>query len=248
MFFRIQNNRSYFLSHKSSCKSKFQRLIEMGSTFSKTDNIDPHDNLTDSWFINISDTRISVTVAKTLSLGENFGILISLSKLPTKHLIVDFESNIYKIQEYNRIEARLKFVNCLKNFSNQKQNSLNFFQKQVIENSKCTTTFLKNNPHILITKSDKGNTTVAMDKNKYIHMERNNWCHALERDQCLAIVAVQIVELINSSNKCTKFMRAAHSILQRQNTVYSHKKYVILQHLLVMRLIVDTRWAKGAKP
>ena len=42
-------------------------------------------------------------------------------------------------------------------------------------------------------------------------------------------------------------MRAAHINLQRQNTVYSHKKYVILQHLLLMRLIVDTRWAKGAK-
>ena len=42
-------------------------------------------------------------------------------------------------------------------------------------------------------------------------------------------------------------MRAPHSNLQRQNTVYSHKKYVILQHLLLMRLIVDTRWARGAK-
>ena len=78
------------------------------------------------------------------------------------------------------------------------------------------------------------------------HTERNNWCHALERDQCLAIVAVQIVELIKSSNKCSKFMRATHCNLQRQNTVYSHEEYVILQHLLLMRLIVDTRWAKGA--
>ena len=42
-------------------------------------------------------------------------------------------------------------------------------------------------------------------------------------------------------------MRAARSNLQRQNTVYSHIKYVTLQHLLLMRLIVDTRWAKGAK-
>ena len=39
-------------------------------------------------------------------------------------------------------------------------------------------------------------------------------------------------------------MRAAHSNLQSQNNVYSHKKYVILQDLLLMRLIVDTRWAK----
>ena len=36
-------------------------------------------------------------------------------------------------------------------------------------------------------------------------------------------------------------MRAAHGDLQRQNTVYSHIKYVILQHLRLMRLIVDTR-------
>ena len=55
------------------------------------------------------------------------------------------------------------------------------------------------------------------------YTERNNWCHALERDHCLAIVAVQIVELKKSSNNCSKFMRAAHSNLQRQNTVYSHK-------------------------
>ena len=42
-------------------------------------------------------------------------------------------------------------------------------------------------------------------------------------------------------------MRAAHSNLQRQNTVYSYKKYVTLQHLLLMQLIVDTTWAEDAK-
>ena len=52
------------------------------------------------------------------------------------------------------------------------------------------------------------------------YTERNSWCHALERDQCLAVVAVQIVELRNSSNNCSKFTRAAYSNLWRQNTVY----------------------------
>ena len=55
------------------------------------------------------------------------------------------------------------------------------------------------------------------------HTERNNWCHALERDQCLAIVAVQIVEVINSSNNCSKFMRAAHSNLQTKYCVFTYK-------------------------
>ena len=71
----------------------------------------------------------------------------------------------------------------------------------------------------------KNNNKAQNYKNNKNDTERNNWCHALERDQCLAIVAVQIVELTNSSNRCSKFMRAAHSNLQRQNTVYSHKKY-----------------------
>ena len=38
----------------------------------------------------------------------------------------------------------------------------------MIQNAKLTHTFLKNNPNILITKADKGNTTVALDKNKCI--------------------------------------------------------------------------------
>ena len=42
-------------------------------------------------------------------------------------------------------------------------------------------------------------------------------------------------------------MRAAHSNLQRQNTMYSHKKYVILQHLLLMQIIAGTTWGEGAK-
>ena len=85
-------------------------------------------------------------------------------------------------------------------------------------------------------RSDYSHPLISLHQRKInSYTEKNNWSHALERDQCLAIVvAVQIVELINSSNKCLKFMRAAHSNLQRQNTVYSHKKYVTLQHLLLM--------------
>ena len=89
-FFESKKIDRIFLSQKSSCKSKFQRLIGMSRTFSGTDNADSHDNLTDSWFINLSVTQIPTTVAKTLSLGKNFGIPFPLSKLPTKHLIADF--------------------------------------------------------------------------------------------------------------------------------------------------------------
>ena len=37
-----------------------------------------------------------------------------------------------------------------------------------VENSKFTNNFHKNIPHILITKADKGNTDIAVDRNKCI--------------------------------------------------------------------------------
>ena len=100
-----------FSTHKSNCKSKFQRLIEIGNPLSKPVDSDHHSHLTDSWFINLSDTQFPPVVAKTLGLGKNFGTPFSSNKIPTKHLIADFESNIHKIQEDDRNAARLKYQN-----------------------------------------------------------------------------------------------------------------------------------------
>ena len=85
------------------------------------------------------------------------------------HIVVDFELNIHKINEDNRNAARLKFVNCISIFSRQRQahNRLSNFQKSIIQNAKLTHFFLEK-PNVLITKADKGNTSEAMDKNKYI--------------------------------------------------------------------------------
>ena len=42
-------------------------------------------------------------------------------------------------------------------------------QKEMTQDIKSTHFFLKNNPNILITKADKGNTNVALDKTKYVN-------------------------------------------------------------------------------
>ena len=55
----------------------------------------------------------------------------------------------------------------------------------------------------------------------------------LKETSFLAIVAVQIVELINSSNKCSKFMRAAHSNLQRQNNVHYYYYYYYYYYYII---------------
>ena len=109
-----------FLSHKCSCKSKFERLIKGNEEFSKNNDNVPDYNLTNSWFTNLTDIYIPNEVVKTVSLGKNFGIPFSPKNIPTKQMISDFESNIHKINEKDQNEAGLKFVNCIKNFLNQK--------------------------------------------------------------------------------------------------------------------------------
>ena len=59
-------------------------------------------------------------------------------------------------------------MNCISNFSRQRRTHT-ALQKKKIRDIKSTHLFLKNNPNILITKADKGSTTVALDKTKYVN-------------------------------------------------------------------------------
>ena len=95
-------------------------------------------------------------------------VVISNNQIPTKHLVADFESNIHKIDEDKRNAARLKFMNCISNFSCQRRTHTTS-QNEMTQDIKSTTIFFKNSPNILIIKADKGNTTVALDKTKYLN-------------------------------------------------------------------------------
>ena len=99
MYFNIYKAHRIFLSHKCSCKSKFERLIKGNEDFSKNNDNVPDYNLTDSWFTNLTDIYIPTEVVKTVSLGKNFGIPFLPKNIPTKKMISDFESNIHKINE-----------------------------------------------------------------------------------------------------------------------------------------------------
>ena len=58
---------------------------------------------------------------------------------------------------------RLKFVNCISNFSRQRR-TRTALQNEMSQDIKSTHIFLKNNLNILIIQADRGNTTVALDK------------------------------------------------------------------------------------
>ena len=143
-FFELECKKVHrtFLAHKQTRKSKFESLFRLKN--------EDHHRISDSSFTNLTDTHIPPTVTKTLILGKNFGIPFPNNQLPINHLVADFESNIQKINEDKRNEVRLKFVNCISNFSRQRRTHT-ALQNEMTQDIKSTHIFLKNNPNMLIT-------------------------------------------------------------------------------------------------
>jgi len=101
-----------------------------------------------------------------LQLGDNF----SLPKTNKKKMIIKFikniETNINKLPVPTQTFMRNKFISILNGLARSSY-FLNEFEKQIIANRKVTNQYIKNNPNLLITRADKGNITVALDKDYY---------------------------------------------------------------------------------
>ncbi|KAI4476880.1 hypothetical protein M0804_013207 [Polistes exclamans] len=91
-------------------------------------------------------------------------------------LIIDLEEgikNIYienvdtKIIKDEQNNARSKAVRIISNYYNNKKNQ-KLWKNEIKDNYLTTKRFLKQNPNLIITRSDKGNNTVIMEKEEYI--------------------------------------------------------------------------------
>ncbi|XP_044757744.1 uncharacterized protein LOC123315905 [Coccinella septempunctata] len=88
--------------------------------------------------------------------------------LPINHIIANSESNITKLSSENQNEIRLKMANTLQSHYNKVKNSrLNPTQQKMLNDFKRTKKFINDNPQIIITKPDKGNSTVVMNESSY---------------------------------------------------------------------------------
>jgi len=141
-------------------------------------SIDPHkfcvnpnkvfDSTNKKWFINLSNSRIPPEVSSLLQLGGKFCLPIHLDKKHSIHeFIKDIEGNSY-CQDTNRQilirnMAIPQFYKFIKNKTVMSQSTNEFTHLLNV-----TKKFCKNNKNIIFTKADKGNVTVAMDKDSYI--------------------------------------------------------------------------------
>jgi len=185
--------------------------------FTTDNSLEPREK----WFINTSNSFIPKEVISLLQLGEDFCLPPTNSSDSITQCVKHIENNFSRLQGYN----------CKNNLRNQIFPFINNLNKiDIIKNEteikliaakKITSRFIKNNPDILFTRADKGNTVVALDRIEYISrmedslsdtntytiLQRspvnkllNNLKELLKRWQNSKYISIQTHNHINSSN------------------------------------------------
>jgi len=129
------------------------------------------------WIVNNSGKNIPETVTRFLSLGDRFALPTNLKDKKDKmdvalNVVKNFEAASYKFPDRLVDKVRSLIVNSLS--SNLFRNKhVKFLDAHIHkEYSKCKN-FLKNNDDLLVTKADKGQVTVILDKNDYVNQMMN---------------------------------------------------------------------------
>jgi len=110
-------------------------------------------------------------VSGLLQLGEGFCLPPeNIDKLTTEYIkYIENNLNKYKQRQQACISPmRTQVFNFLKSLNNVDRHRTNI-DKKILDAVHITNKFVKNNPDILFTHADKGNTVVALDKNEYVN-------------------------------------------------------------------------------
>jgi len=120
----------------------------------------------EAWFCNLTNIEIPTNTKLLLSLGPKHALPYTQKEIPVFKLIADSEECIQTIKEKEEQEiARAKVTSILDNEMNKQQwDKTEKFMARTVEQ---TQRFLKKNKNILILEADKGNVTVAMEKEVY---------------------------------------------------------------------------------
>lgn len=167
----VRNQRQFYCSHVKKLKSK--QLKKFNKILVRQKPAMQNVGINNKWIMNLSNVNIPREVQHILSLGDKFNLPYGNNEFPMKDLIIDVEYILDKFDDDIKILIRNNCINIITNFVRKKR-PLDNKKKQLINMSKQTSNFLKNNKdNILILKADKGNTTVIMNKSDYLETSNN---------------------------------------------------------------------------
>lgn len=120
----------------------------------------------ENWLVNLTQTRIPNDVRNVLALGPGFAVPVLKQKLPLIDICASIEQGALLIDEVNRNNFRnLAIAKTIhtKNTISSKQRAVSFDFRDV----NVTKEFVSRN-NLLVLRADKGNTTVLVDRDKYV--------------------------------------------------------------------------------
>jgi len=128
----------------------------------------PFENCNEKWFTNLSQFNIPTKVQRLLQLCPNFSLPTVNSSNNIVQLIKNIENNIIKLDDDTQNATRNLSIPLLHKLKNSLQR-LDIIDNKIFDLIKHTNKFIKNNLNIIFTRADKGNITVALDKQDYIN-------------------------------------------------------------------------------
>jgi len=127
----------------------------------------------EEWFVNLSSITFPREVQSLLQLGEKFSLPYHCHS--RKH-IIDFikhlESNLKRMHPDISTEIRSRVFHFINKYLSSPP-SLSSIEHRLIHMASLAHTFLNDHPNLLITKADKGNVTVVLDRDLYLEKMNN---------------------------------------------------------------------------
>jgi len=124
------------------------------------------------WILNISNKNVPNSVLNFLSLGENFSLPMNPTVkkdrlISTIETIKNFEFNSHKVPENIADKLRNNISNSLQKFLRRNKHQ-SFIDRTILNDFSACKKFLRNNNDIFVTRANKGQVTVILDKKTYI--------------------------------------------------------------------------------
>jgi len=180
-------------------------------------------NPREKWFINSSNCQLPNEVIGLLQLGENFCLPPTDQSHLTIECIKHVESNLSKYQQYKftgLFRSQIcSFLNQIKHIDRLRTDT----DREIIESLHITKIFTKDNPDIIFTRADKGNTVVALDRIDYYNkmeflLSDNNTYSVLQRNPANKLLR-DLKELLKRWINSKYIPAITHSYLNATNAI-----------------------------
>jgi len=103
-----------------------------------------------------------------LQLGNNFSLPYTNKKHISMEFVKNIENNIKNFESPTQNIIRNRAIPIVNSFFSHCP-QINKFDSELVNLQKLSKQFLKNNSELILTKADKGNITVALDKTEYLN-------------------------------------------------------------------------------